>query len=258
MVKSSIIVPAQSTGSASRKRSMDQDDEHNDSNNTEKATDDNETEAKKPRLEMSTASRRRGQRLFGVLLGTLNKFKDDSEKRSEGEKKRQEIDTKLHEKLANEKKELAEKMQADKERREQELNMLRVRDQRILDEKRDATNVRHKEYTANYLKTTTTPVLLYRPAKLTDDMEKQISQQKEDALEARKAYEERREQRMKEDEAEDKSALEAAEKRHYHQREQRDDDDNERGGNERDNGSIVGSPRLESPAPEDAVADRDE
>lgn len=33
---------------------------------------------------MSTASRRRGQRLFGVLLGTLNKFKDDSEKRSEG------------------------------------------------------------------------------------------------------------------------------------------------------------------------------
>lgn len=44
MVKSSIIVPAQSTGSASRKRSMDQDDEHNDSNNTEKATDDNETE----------------------------------------------------------------------------------------------------------------------------------------------------------------------------------------------------------------------
>lgn len=52
------------------------------------------------------------------------------------EKKRQEIDTKLHEKLANEKKELAEKMQADKERREQELSMLRVRDQRILDEKR--------------------------------------------------------------------------------------------------------------------------
>ena len=104
---------------------------------------------------MSTASRRRGQRLFGVLLGTLNKFKDDSEKQSEGvtiiltrnpfftdmihflqDKKRQEIDTKLHEKLANEKKELAEKMQADKERREQELNMLRVRDQRILDEKR--------------------------------------------------------------------------------------------------------------------------
>lgn len=41
-------------------------------------------QAKKPRLEMSTDSRRRGQRLFGVLLGTLNKFKDDSEKRSEG------------------------------------------------------------------------------------------------------------------------------------------------------------------------------
>ncbi|KAI7886174.1 hypothetical protein K492DRAFT_178324 [Lichtheimia hyalospora FSU 10163] len=254
MVKSSIIVPAQSTGSTSRKRSMDQGDEH-DSNNTEKAVDDNEKETKKPRLEMSTASRRRGQRLFGVLLGTLNKFKDDSEKRSEGDKKRQEIDTKLHEKLANEKKELAEKMQADKERREQELNMLRVRDQRILDEKRDATNVRHKEYIANYLKTTTTPVLLYKPAKLTDDMEKQISQQKEDAQEARKAYEERREQRMKEDEAEDKSALEAAEKRHYHTQEQRDHD-NER--DERDNGFIVGSPRLESPAPEDAVADRDE
>ena len=86
-------------------------------------------------------------------------------------------------------------------------------------------------------------------------MEKQISQQKENAQGARKAYEERREQRMKEDEAEDKSALEAAEKRHYHPQGQRDHD-NER--DEHDNGSIVGSPRLESPAPEDAVADRDE
>lgn len=121
----------------------------------------------------------------------------------------------------------------------------------------DATNVRHKECTANYLKTTTSPVLLYRPAKLTDDMEKQILQQKEDAQQARKAYEERREQRMKQEEAEDKSALEAAEKRHYHQSEQRDEH-NEQNGDERDNGSMTGSPRLESPAPEDAVADRDE
>ena len=49
MVKSSIIVPAQSTGSASRKRSMDQGDEH-DTNNTEKAMDDNEKEVNRSTL----------------------------------------------------------------------------------------------------------------------------------------------------------------------------------------------------------------
>lgn len=50
MVKSSIIVPTQSTGSTSRKRSIDQDAEHND-NNTERATDDKETEVNRSTLE---------------------------------------------------------------------------------------------------------------------------------------------------------------------------------------------------------------
>lgn len=38
---------------------------------------------KKPRLEDNEAGRRRNKRLFGVLLGTLNKFKDDTEQTSE-------------------------------------------------------------------------------------------------------------------------------------------------------------------------------
>ncbi|KAI8140593.1 pinin/SDK/memA/ protein conserved region-domain-containing protein [Fennellomyces sp. T-0311] len=244
MVKSSIVVPSQSAGSSARKRSIDQEDgERNGAGDTGGSEGPGAQETKKPRLEMNADNKRRGQRMFGVLLGTLNKFKDDSKNKSEAEKKREEIDSKLHEKLANEKKELAEKIQADRERRERETSVLRKREQRLIEEKSDATCVQQKEHLANYIKTTASPQLYYRPKKLTDSLAKLIDEQTESARTERKAYEERKEERMKEEEAEDKAAAEAGEKR------QPEDEASDR----------EPSPHLESPAPEDAVvADRDE
>jgi hypothetical protein len=37
---------------------------------------------KRPRLEMSQDGQRRGKRMFGVLMGTLNKFKTDTSAKS--------------------------------------------------------------------------------------------------------------------------------------------------------------------------------
>ncbi|KAI9312153.1 pinin/SDK/memA/ protein conserved region-domain-containing protein [Dichotomocladium elegans] len=243
MVKSSIIVPPQSVGSSSRKRSMDPDSEAS----VTKATEESTAEVKKPRVEMNADSKRRGQRLFGVLIGTLNKFKDESKNQSEAEKKRHEIDTKLHEKLATEKKELAEKIQADRERRDQEMELTKRRELRLAEEKRDATNVQQNENLAKFLKTKTSPILCFRPSKMTEEQEQEIESQKKKAEEDRKMYEERREIRMQKEEEDAKGAPESATRRDEKDRSE-----------EHDNQS-AGSPHLESPALEDSVvADRDE
>ncbi|KAI9495469.1 pinin/SDK/memA/ protein conserved region-domain-containing protein [Zychaea mexicana] len=281
MVKSSIVVPTQTTSSSStRKRSIDQQDATSDtindsvgiSSSSDQVVD--AQESKKPRLAMNADSRRRGQRMFGVLLGTLNKFKDDSKNTSEAEKKRQEIESKTHEKLANEKKELAEKLEADKQRREREAALLRKREERLVEEKRDSTCVKQKEYLANYVKTKAHPALYYRPKKLTDDLAKQIEEQISSARQERTAYEARKAEREKEEEAEDKLAVEAAVKRRDEEekKKEKNDDEEERpketkvdggGGGSVDANRVDGDDnapvRLESPAPEESVvADRDE
>ncbi|KAG2217888.1 hypothetical protein INT45_008064 [Circinella minor] len=256
MVKSSIVVPSQIANSSAQKRSVDQEDNNNGNALNEPTVETGTSgsqESKKPRLEMNADSRGRGQRMFGVLLGTLNKFKDDSKQKSDAERKRAEIDSKLHEKLANEKKELSEKLHADKQRRDRETTLLKKREERMIEEKRDATCVKQKEYLANYIKTKTEPRLCYRPKKLTKELEKQIDEQMESAREERKIYEFREEERMKEEESEDELAVEAEEKC------QQDDDDqrNKTEGREEEEKELT--PRLESPTPEDVVvADRDD
>ncbi|KAL1933195.1 hypothetical protein VTP01DRAFT_8873 [Rhizomucor pusillus] len=231
MVKSSIVVPTPASTSSSRKRSIDQD------GNERKSVNDSQpepTEVKKPRLDMNPDSRKRGQRLFGVLLGTLNKFKDDSEQKSEAERKRQEIDLKLHEKLANEKKELEQEIQQEEEQRQQEKALLKRMESRTLEAKRDLTSTRTKEHLANFLKTNTEPRLLYRPAQLSDEQSKIIQEQKDNAQKERQAYEKRqeeREQQQKLDEQEaakyeknDKTPEQENPQSHHQQQQQPDDE----------------------------------
>lgn len=98
MVQSSIIVPTHSS-TASNKRGTD------DSNDKDKEVGSSSEpvqlhfacyltqlliqlliqfkQIKRPRLDMTEAGRDRNKRLFGVLLGTLNKFKDDTQNTSE-------------------------------------------------------------------------------------------------------------------------------------------------------------------------------
>ncbi|KAF7727819.1 hypothetical protein EC973_007050 [Apophysomyces ossiformis] len=190
MVKSSIVVPSQTTIASSRKRSIDQDRNEGTAVTTE--------EPKRPRLTLNADGKKRGQRLFGVLLGTLNKFKDDSQQMSEAEKKRQEIQNKLQEKLDVEKRELAETIKAERERKEEQNIALKRRRQREAEEKRDAIRVQQQEHLASFFKTESTPALYYRPNKLTPEMEQRLAEQKENAEKERKLYEERKEARSKE------------------------------------------------------------
>ncbi|KAI9259447.1 pinin/SDK/memA/ protein conserved region-domain-containing protein [Phascolomyces articulosus] len=256
MIKSSIVVPSQTTNSSARKRSIDQDNTSKPSNDDATTSSEAGTqECKKPRLAMNADSKRRGQRMFGVLLGTLNKFKDDTKHKTDAEKKREEIDSKLHEKLVNEKKELEETMQADKERRDREATLLKKREERVVEEKREATYIQQKESLANYIKTKTEPRLLYRPKNLTDEHEKEIEEQKALARKEREEYESRKEQQRVKDEEE---SIKHEEQEEHDENDSKQEDGKPKEEEEEKEEKEL-SPHLESPAPEDAVvADRDD
>ncbi|KAI7871728.1 pinin/SDK/memA/ protein conserved region-domain-containing protein [Spinellus fusiger] len=186
MVKSSIVVPPQATGVVSRKRLQE--------------TSPVAEEPKRPRLQLNADGKQRHQRLFGVLLGTLNKFKDESEHKSEAEIKRQAIESKLQEKLANEKKELNQEIQAEREHKLQAIEARKRQSQRTLEDKREAAALKQKELQARFLMTSTEPRLCYQPSTLTSTQREQTDQQLEAVKEAQKEYEARQEKRQQAEE----------------------------------------------------------
>ncbi|CAO3686413.1 unnamed protein product [Rhizopus stolonifer] len=129
MVQLSIVIPTNNFTSSSKRKV----DEHV---KNIKVEENEEEQPKKPRLEDNEAGRRRNKRLFGVLLGTLNKFKDDTEQTSEVDKKRREINQKLQDKLDLEKKALVEKMEARKLEKERLEQMKREEEEKIVAEKK--------------------------------------------------------------------------------------------------------------------------
>ncbi|KAG2231090.1 hypothetical protein INT48_003459 [Thamnidium elegans] len=143
MVQSSIVVPSNNA----RKRSLDS------TNKTDSdATPDEEI--KRPRLELNEAGKNRNRRLFGALL---------------------EINEKLHDKLEQERKELAEKLRARREEKDRKLE----HEKKIIREKLELFNIHQQEKLANFLKTKTEPSIYYLPEKLTDEMVLTIEKQKE-------------------------------------------------------------------------------
>ncbi|KAI8973749.1 pinin/SDK/memA/ protein conserved region-domain-containing protein [Mycotypha africana] len=178
MVQSSIVVSE--TNKALKRQTDD----------TGSSVEQPNEEVKRPRLtDTDAATKQRNKRLFGTLLGTLNKFKDDVAKTSDIDKNRQAINEKLQEKLDQERKELAEKLKARREEKLRLEEMKAQRERKLLEEKRELAEIIQKEKLANFLKTTTEPALYYLPQKLTDQMSETIKDQKEKALEARKQFE---------------------------------------------------------------------
>jgi len=73
---------------------------------------------KRPRLDLTTAPRKRGKTMFGILVGTLNKAKDEDTQRnnSEAARRRLDIETKLKSKLAQEQTEMRRQSEIKKHR----------------------------------------------------------------------------------------------------------------------------------------------
>ncbi|ORZ10523.1 pinin/SDK/memA/ protein conserved region-domain-containing protein [Absidia repens] len=118
--------------------------------------------------------RKRGQRMFGMLMGTLDKFNKAQQQNQDQARKRQAIDTKQQERLLEEKKAIqASMLQRRQERAEK--NQQRQAD---LDERRIKQSSLQRQKLAHYLiTTTTTPRLTYLPKQLLPQQQKQIDQQ---------------------------------------------------------------------------------
>ncbi|RHZ89763.1 hypothetical protein Glove_11g72 [Diversispora epigaea] len=139
----------------------------------------NTEETKRPRLDIKDAEvKKRGQRIFGVLLGTLTKFKNDIQNKTEADIKREQIVQKTQDKLKKEHEELVNKMKKEEEERKE----------KIAKEKKEAEEKRLKELQecwttqkknlANFLRTNTEPSLYYLPARVSQPMVETIARQK--------------------------------------------------------------------------------
>ncbi|TPX52431.1 hypothetical protein SeMB42_g01422 [Synchytrium endobioticum] len=154
-------------------------------NHSAKKDDDaNASVTKRARLASSgdVESRKRGQRMFGSILGTLNKAKQETQHKSASQLKREELEKKLQEKLAKEKDELEAKVKQDNEERKEKFLAARKAD----DEKRFAVAIQHlrshKQHLSNWLKTTAHPSIYYLPAKLSEETQQKLADAKRQAV----------------------------------------------------------------------------
>ncbi|ORX56167.1 hypothetical protein DM01DRAFT_1334661 [Hesseltinella vesiculosa] len=127
---------------------MDQQDQEASSNKTAAA-------APTPTSQSSGATQQRSKRMFGVLMGTLQKFKEQNANNVERDSKRRAIDTRLQEKLTEER--------------------------NVLQYNRKTNLLKRKLEKAKLLETKTTPSLAYLPNRLTEQDQAIIDEQTREA-----------------------------------------------------------------------------
>ncbi|KAF8423679.1 pinin/SDK/memA/ protein conserved region-domain-containing protein [Tirmania nivea] len=129
--------------------------------------------------EVREQERKRGQRLFGALLGTIGKFQQDSQsaRARAGANRRKEIEEKLQQKLRQQNEELDEK----KRRESTVLREKMQQEQRKFEERSLELKHANLRRRANYLCTKSRPPLYYLPWKLTEEEEARIQAQLDEA-----------------------------------------------------------------------------
>lgn len=149
------------------------DNTNNDSQDGPRHQDDSPTDRRPDRRRTGAVEeRKRGQRLFGALLGTLSQSSS-----SAAQRRRADIDKKQQEKLKLQ----AQEFDQRKQQRLEELMVIRRREQKKFDEQ--TTRIRHSNMLAqaHFLQTKTEPKLFYKPWELRTEEEDVIKAQIEDA-----------------------------------------------------------------------------
>ncbi|KAJ3227775.1 hypothetical protein HDU78_009950 [Chytriomyces hyalinus] len=107
----------------------------------------------------------RGKRLFGVLMGTLNRNKKEAElPKSEAERKREDLEKRLREKLEAEKLRLREEVEKEQALKAKALAEKREAETQQRNTQAAAVLSKHARNTAHFVKTVTEPPVLFLPA----------------------------------------------------------------------------------------------
>ncbi|KXS20697.1 hypothetical protein M427DRAFT_51678 [Gonapodya prolifera JEL478] len=130
-------------------------------------------------------TKQRTKRMFGQLLGTLNKFKEQTATKTEAQIRREEFERSLSEKLAKEKAELAVKVATENEERRKLRDEQRKKEEETKRVQLMELQRRNKSHLSNYVKTTASPPIYYLPAKMSDAVQEVLTAQKREvALES--------------------------------------------------------------------------
>ncbi|KAJ3403224.1 hypothetical protein HDU80_004385, partial [Chytriomyces hyalinus] len=107
----------------------------------------------------------RGKRLFGVLMGTLNRNKKEAElPKSEAERKREDLEKRLREKLEAEKLRLREEVEKEQAVKAKALAEKREAETQQRNTQAAAALSKHARNMAHFVKTVTEPPVLFLPA----------------------------------------------------------------------------------------------
>ncbi|RKO91886.1 pinin/SDK/memA/ protein conserved region-domain-containing protein [Blyttiomyces helicus] len=126
-----------------------------------------EAGAKRPRMSLDANTKKRSQRLFGVLVGTLTQFKKDTGLKSEKLLQREQKELEIANRLRKERDELAAKVSRENEERKAANAERREREDRHREETTKMHLRNQESNMANYLKTKTNPPICFLPAKHT-------------------------------------------------------------------------------------------
>merc|ERR1712088_249126 len=112
---------------------------------------------------MDKKEKQRNRRMFGNLLGTLQKFKQDETRVKVREQKKKEVEKKIEEKTEKEKEEAKRtknELFSEKKKQEHEIKILQVQMDRIEQFEMWEKNKRRE---MQYIRTTTQPYIFYMP-----------------------------------------------------------------------------------------------
>jgi len=140
--------------------------------------DTNMTDAPSTSKKMDEESKKRGRRMMGVLMGTLSQFKKSDAADSTGIRQRQ-IQTKLLEKLAEERALLAEQVERERVERRGAAQALEAK--HMEESVAEMQRVRQEIDVAQrcFLRTKTGPSLFYLPAVLLESQEETLREQQQ-------------------------------------------------------------------------------